>query len=205
MKYLSQRRKPAKIILAIISTRPMQNTTTLVSAEELLKMPDDGFRYDLVRGILKKMSPGGKKHGKVAIKISSPLARHVEVNNLGEVYAAETGFKLASNPDTVRAPDVAFLSRKRVKKIGDIEGFIPGAPDLAVEVVSPSDSFSEVEEKVLEWLDSGTKLVIVADSRKRTLSAYRSRTDIRVLKEGDILDCSDVVPDWQLPVKGIFD
>lgn len=183
----------------------MATTTQASTAEALLRMPDDGFRYELIKGILRKMSPTGKKHGEVTMKIAAPLAQHVDANGLGKVYAAETGFKLASNPDTVRAPDVAFLSRKRAEDIGDIETFIPGAPDLAVEVLSPSDTFSEVEEKVFEWLEAGTRMVIVANSRKKTLTAYRSRTDIRVITENDILDCGDVVPGWKLQVKGLFD
>lgn len=178
--------------------------THQVTAEALLRMPDDGFRYELVGGILRKMLPTGKKHGEVTMKIAAPLAQHVAANGLGRVYAAETGFKLESNPDTVRAPDVAFLSREQADKIGDIEGFIPGAPDLAVEVVSPSDSFSEVEEKVFEWLDAGTRVVIIANPRKKTVTAYRSRADIHVLTENDALECKDVVPGWILAVKGLF-
>ncbi|MCI0413740.1 Uma2 family endonuclease [bacterium] len=176
-----------------------------ITSEELLRIPRDGFKYELVEGILKKMSPTGGKHGKVTARITGPLVQHVHARGLGQVYAAETGFKIASDPDTVLAPDVAFVPRKRVEEMGDIEGFIPGAPDLAVEVTSPSDSFSETEGKVLRWLEAGSRMVIVADPRKKTITVYRSRTDIKVLKEEDILDCGDIIPGYRLSLKGVFD
>lgn len=175
------------------------------NAADLLKMPDDGFRYELVRGILKKMSPSGKKHGKVAVKITTPLAQFVQEHHLGEIYAAETGFRIASDPDTVRAPDVSYVSSRRVAEIGDIDGFLPGAPDLAVEVVSPGDSYTEVEEKVFGWLDAGTRMVVVANPRKKTVAVYRSRTQIKVLTETDTLTGEDVIPGWALPLAGLFE
>jgi hypothetical protein len=103
-------------------------------------MPDDGFRYELVRGELRRMPPAGDEHGYLALEIASDLRNHVKANNLGRTDAAETGFKLASDPDTVRAPDVAFVRRERAEKVGRVTGYWPGAPDLAVEVVSPNDT-----------------------------------------------------------------
>jgi len=182
----------------------MTTANVLVTAEELFSMPDDGFRYELVRGELRKMAPAGHIHGKVAINISTPLAQYVRAHNLGTVYAAETGFKLASNPDTVRAPDVAFIRRDRVEEVGNVEGYWPGAPDLVVEVVSPSDTYSEVEEKVLEWLEAGVRMVIVANPRKRVVTVYRSLTEITVLTEADTLDGADVVPGWKMAVRDMF-
>jgi Uma2 family endonuclease len=183
----------------------MATVAQQMTAEDLFKMPHDGFRYELVKGILRKMSPSGKKHGKIAMKIAAPLAHYVQERSLGEVYAAETGFKIASDPDTVRAPDVAFVLQKRAEAIGDIDGFLPGVPDLAVEVVSPGDSYAEVEEKVFEWLDAGAKMVVVANPRKKTLAVYRSRRDIKVLTETDTLTGEDVVSGWKLPIQGLFD
>lgn len=114
-----------------------------VTAEELLYMPDDGFRYELVRGELRKMTPAGNVHGRIAMRVAWPLARYVEEKQLGAVYAAETGFRLADDPDTVRAPDVAFVGRKRLEAVGEVEGFWPGAPDLVVEVISPATATSK--------------------------------------------------------------
>jgi len=125
----------------------MSTVVQSITAVELLNMPDDGFRYELIRGELKKMPPPGHVHGRVAMKFGWRLAQHVETKNLGNVYAAETGFLLETDPDTVRAPDCAFVSRDRLAAIGDVEGYLPGAPDLAVEVISPGDTYTEVEEK----------------------------------------------------------
>jgi Uma2 family endonuclease len=120
------------------------------------------------------------------------------------VYAAETGFKLASNPDHVRAPDAAFIRRERLEQLGEVEGFWPGAPDLVVEVVSPSDTFLEVQDKVFDWLDAGCRMVVVVTPRKRAVTVYRSLSDVKVLGEADVLDGADVVPGWRLPVKDLF-
>jgi Uma2 family endonuclease len=182
----------------------MSTTIQGTTAEDLLRLPDDGFRYELVRGELTKMSPAGHKHGRIAANITSSLGPHVKANRLGAVYAAETGFWLESEPDTVLAPDVAFVSQKRVEEVGDLDGFWPGAPDLVVEVISPSDTYTEVEEKVFEWLGAGARMVVVVNPRKRAVTVYRSLTDIRVLTEDDTLDGGDVVPGWPMAVKDMF-
>ncbi len=125
--------------------------TRHTTAEELLRMPDDGFRYELVGGELRKIAPAGNKHGYVTMNLSGPLHRHVKANKLGQVYAAETGFLLARDPDTVRAPDAAFVRQARLDETGEVEGYWPGVPDLAFEVISPSDTHTEVVEKALAW------------------------------------------------------
>jgi Uma2 family endonuclease len=172
-----------------------------MTAEELLSRPDDGFRYELLHGELRQMSPAGHVHGRVAVNITVALAEYVRPRGLGVVYAAETGFKLASRPDHVRAPDVGFVAASRAQGVPDGAGFWPGAPDLAVEVVSPSDSFAAVEEKVLDWLGAGTRLVIVVDPSTRTATTYRSLTDVTVLTEDGTIEGGDVVPGWTLPVR----
>jgi Uma2 family endonuclease len=147
-----------------------------VTLDELLHMPYDGFRYELVRGDLRRTNPAGNVHGRVTMSLAWRLARYVEENQLGAAYAAETGFRLSSNPDTVRAPDVAFVSRDRIEAIGETEGFWPEAPELAVEVVSPSYAFAEVEEKVFDWLDAGTAaFIITIEPACGTCSARRDR------------------------------
>jgi Uma2 family endonuclease len=177
----------------------------LLTADDLLRMPDDGFRYELVDGELRKMAPAGSQHGRVILNVTTPLDQHVRRNDLGVVFAAETGFTLRTGPDTVRAPDVAFVSKQRFAQVGDVPGYWPGAPDLAIEVLSPGDRFSEVEEKVFDWLSAGTRLVIVLDPRKRTGTAYRSRSSIRVYTDSETLDASDVVPGWTFPIAQAFD
>ena len=180
-------------------------TIQTITADELLQQPDDGFRYELVKGELVKMAPAGSEHGKLAMRLGWRLAQHVESQNLGNVYAAETGFQLASNPDTVRAPDVAFVRQERVAEAGEVRGFWPGAPDLAVEVVSPGDTYAEVEDKVLDWLDAGTLMVAVVNPRQRTVTIYRSRADIVILTQDDLLDGNNVVPGWILPIRELFE
>jgi Uma2 family endonuclease len=176
-----------------------------MTAEDLLRMPDDGFRYELVSGRLRKMSPAGHKHGRIIVNITTPLDQHVRANKLGAVYAAETGFKISTDPDTVRAPDVAFVSRQRVDEVGDVEGYWPGAPDLVVEVISPGDIYSDVEEKVFDWLEAGTRMVVVVNPRKSIITVYRSLAEITALTETETLDGSDVVPGWKMSVKDIFE
>ena len=131
-------------------------------------MPDDGFRYELVQGELRRMNPAGNVHGRVAMSFAWRLAQYVDENKLGTVYAAETGFRLATDPDTVRAPDAAFVSRASNEAVGEVEGFWPESPDLAVEVISPGDNYADVEEKVFAWLDAGTKIVVVNPASVRS-------------------------------------
>jgi Uma2 family endonuclease len=178
--------------------------TKLTTADELLAMPDDGYRYELIEGELIRMSPAGARHGRIAVRLSTRLALHVETHKLGEVYAAETGFKLRSNPDTVRAPDVAFIARARVELGGDPEGYWAGAPDFAVEVMSPNDTNKETVKKAKHWISAGAKLVWVVNSRKRSVMVYKSLTDIFEVHENDVLDCGEVVPGFRLAVSGIF-
>lgn len=182
----------------------MSITTQLVTADELLKMPKGHFRYELVQGELKQMAPAGHEHGRIAIRFTWRLAQHVETNGLGAVYAAETGFRLASNPDTVRAPDVAFVNRAHLEAVGTVTGYWPQAPDLAVEVISPGDTYSEVEEKATQWLEAGTSLVLILNPRKQTITVYRSLTSITILNQEATLDLGDVVPGFCVSVKDIF-
>ena len=176
----------------------------LHTAEELLRLPDDGMRRELVRGEIRTMTPAGNEHGYLAGEILGELRSHVKANGLGRTYAAETGFKIESDPDTVRAPDAAFVSRDRVEKMGYVKGFWPGPPDLAVEVVSPGDTHAEVVEKSLAWLDAGCRMVLVVEPERKVVTVYRSRQDIRILAGNEAVDGTDVVPGWRLPVAEIF-
>ena len=174
-----------------------------VTAEDLLQLPSDGYRYELFRGELRQMPPAGDEHGRLAMKLGWRLAQFVEKNGLGYVYAAETGFKLAENPDTVRAPDIAFISQAGSEKQVPVKGYRKGAPDLAVEVISPNDRPNEVAEKVYEWLFYGAKEVWVLVPEQRTLTRYRPNEMFRILKEEDTLT-SPLFPEWELPLGTIF-
>ena len=176
----------------------------VISAEELLRLPDDGQRHELIAGELRTMAPSGGQHGLVAINLSTPLAQYVRAHELGRVFAAETGFLLATKPDTVRAPDVAFVRQERVLAAGEVTGYWPGAPDLAVEVISPNDLYAEVDEKVATWLEHGARMVLVVNPRRRTVVVHRPNAPARLLTENDTLDGEDVVPGWALPVRELF-
>jgi Uma2 family endonuclease len=182
----------------------MSTSTRLMTADELFVMPHRGFRYELVRGELRKMSPAGSEHGAIIVKLTVRLGYHVEANDLGVCFGAETGFKLASDPDTVRAPDVAFVRRERVPESGIPKKFWPGAPDLAVEVMSPDDTLKEVEEKAGQWLASGASAVWVIDPKQRSVSVYRSASDVTRLSEADELEGQEVVPRFRCKVSEIF-
>ena len=175
----------------------------LMTAKDLIKLSRDGYRYELVKGELLTMSPAGEEHGAVIMKVAAPLAHHVATNKLGIVYGAETGFKLESDPDTVLAPDVAFIGRERVGKLS-IE-FRDGAPDLAVEVTSPGESRNKVAKKAQQWLKLGALVVWVVDPQKQIVTIYRSASEPKILTTADELTGEDVVPGFKISVSEIFD
>jgi len=183
----------------------MASTTQYVTADELFNMPDNGGRYELVRGELREMSPAGARHGNVGYKIGLILGAHIEANRLGMGYCAETGFRLASNPDTVLAPDFAFVVAERAAVFGDVISFLPGPPDLAVEVISPSQSYTDIEEKTLTYLEHGTRVVVLADPDKRRLVIRRPDQKPVILGEADRFELTDLLPGFSTVVKSFFE
>ena len=177
----------------------------MISAEQLAAMPEDGSRYELIEGQLFMMSPAGGRHGRIAVRINKLLAIHVDDRSLGATFAAETGFLIAVNPDTVRAPDGAFVSQEKMDTLVDDVGYLPLAPDLAVEVVSPNDSFASIEKKAFTWLDAGTQLVLILEPETKTAHTYRSRNNIAIYSMGDTVDASDVVKEWKFKVAEVFE
>lgn len=172
-----------------------------MTAEELLRLPEDGSRYELVEGELKRMSPTSFEHGRIAANIAVHLGYHVRQHRLGVICIAEAGFVLWRNPDTVRAPDVAFVRAERVAHPG---GFMPGAPDLAIEVMSPSDSASAVSFKVSQYLRAGTRAVVVVDPEKRVVYLYRPSGPLTTITDAAV-EVDDVVPGWSMSLTEIFD
>lgn len=182
----------------------MSTILPLMTAEQLSELPDDGHRYDLLRGELIKMSPAGRVHGRIAAIFCRAFDNFVVEHNLGETYAAETGFLLSTDPDTVLAPDVSFICGERLPEIAGVTGFIPIPPDLVVEVISPSDRYTQVEDNVIEWLDAGTKVVITLNPRKCLARIYRSPKDIVTLTVADTLELPEIVPGWSVAVSDLF-
>ena len=179
-------------------------TKRLMTGEELMELPEDGYRYELVKGELHTMTPAGRRHGEIAMTLGIVLGNHARAHRLGTVCAAETGFYLSRDPDTVRAPDVSFVAQERIPAEVDADDYWPIAPDLAVEVVSPSDKTAEVLAKVAEYLEAGTRLVWVVYPQTQTVVIYRPSADVRLLSVGDTLEGEDVVPGFACPVGEVF-
>jgi len=177
----------------------IQHVTT---AEQLLAAGDIG-RCELVRGELIMMSPAGSEHGWIVMNIGVPLGAFVKKHSLGRVFGAETGFRIGHDPDTVRAPDVAFVATDRAGQ-APAAGFFPGAPDLAVEVLSPDDRPGEVLAKAQDWLRSGCKAVWVVDPAAKTIVVYRPGGTVVRLAPADDPTAEDILPGFRLRVGGIF-
>ncbi|ROP43268.1 Uma2 family endonuclease [Pseudokineococcus lusitanus] len=174
----------------------------LVTADDLLARSVDGQRVERVEGVLTAMTPAGARNGRTAARLLLRIGAHAEATSAGEVLAAETGFLLAERPDTVRAPDVAFVAAERVAGL-DVAGFSPVVPDLVAEVVSPGDRSSEVTQKALAWVDAGVRLVWVVDPQARTVVVHDGAV-VRVLRGDDVLDGGEVLPGLSLPLGDVW-
>jgi Uma2 family endonuclease len=183
----------------------MALTGQRMTAEELWRLPDDGLRHELVFGELRTMAPSGGEHGGVTSNVHGSLFLHLRGKRLGRLFAAETGFLLARDPDLVRAPDVAFVRRERAEAVGRVRGYWPGAPDLALEVVSPNDRPAEVAEKIRTWLAHGTQMVLAVYPDPRRVFVHRPGRAPEELRETDVLDGQEVVPGWRVSVRDFFD
>lgn len=187
---------------------PMQNSseTPPFSLEAFERLPDEsGWRTELVRGRVVREPAAGFEHGRITAIVGSILTRFVGERNLGVVVGAETGFVLAEDPPIVRAPDAAFVATARLP-VGttSIKGFARLAPDLAVEIVSPSNSAADIRDKVRDYLDAGVRLVWVLEPRDRAVAVHRSGQERVVLRSDDALDGDDVLPGLRVPVTELF-
>ena len=174
----------------------------LVTVEEFMRLPDDGQRHELDEGRLVCMPPSAFKSGAVAMAVAFLLMRFVREHDLGVVVGPDAGVLLRRGPDTVRAPDVSFVRRERVVDTGT--GYFPGAPDLAVEVLSPSDRYAAVVRKVSQYLAAGTRLVWVLDPYTRTAAVHRPAGEVIELGEDGVLDGEDVLPGFRLPLAEVW-
>lgn len=176
----------------------------LVTGEQLEQMGERDYDFELVRGKLVPMTPAGREHGAVAMLLRARLAVFTEERGLGRVYAAETGFILRRDPDTVRAPDVGFVCRDREVTMQSWRGFINGPPDLAVEVRSPDDSLPELTRKAADYLEAGSRLAWIVDPLSRSVHVHRPHQAVLVLSGDAALEGGDLLPGFTLPVSRIF-
>lgn len=176
---------------------------SILTAEQLLLVPGDQ-RCELVKGELISMAPAGFDHGAIISNLQFLLVQHVKKHRLGVVLGAETGFLLARNPDTVRAADIAFVTAVRVPAGPRPEGYFPGAPDLAVEVVSPRDTLADVEDKVDDYLKAGSSLVWVINPRRRTVTVHRPNQPPTLLRDMDTLADDTIIAGFACAVSEIF-
>jgi Uma2 family endonuclease len=186
----------------------MSTTTHLMTADELLTMPHcDGkndYRFELIRGELKKMSPTGGTHGILCAELAIALGIFLKSTHLGLVFGAETGFLVEHNPDTVVGADAAFVSHERLKDVENIDKFLPFAPDLAVEVLSPGNTVQEIDEKIAFYFAAGSRAVWVFNPKRRTVAVYSSPLEVRILGEQETLDGGDVLPGFTLELAKLF-
>jgi Uma2 family endonuclease len=150
------------------------------------------------------MSPSGWRHGTVVSNLHAFLAPYIRERKLGMAFGAETGFRLSRDPDTVRAPDFAFIAKEHLPSEEPSEAFWPGAPDLAVEVLSPGDRTGEVDEKITEWLSAGVAAVWVVDSQLETVTIYSGAKPVEVRSAGEMLEGGHVLPGFSCAVDELF-
>jgi len=180
----------------------MATIERITTAEQLFEAGDIG-RCELVGGELRQMNPAGNEHGRVTFNLALLLGAHVKKLDLGAMYTAETGFILGRDPDTVRAPDIAFIHSDRAPD-RNAPGFVTVVPDLVVEVNSPSDRASDVSARVMQWLQAGCTLVWVVDRAPRTVTSYEAAGHADVIDESGVLTGGDVIPGFEVQLRAFF-
>jgi len=186
-----------------MTTKPKRRDGGL-SVEEFASLPEEeGYRLELSRGRVVREPASGPRHGHLTGRLYRALAAFVEDEGLGIVFV-DTAFVLSAEEEIVRAPDVAFVSSESVPPEGVTDRFWELAPDVAVEVVSPSNTVSAMQRKALEYLDAGTRLVWVVDPSERTATVHRARDDIRILAGDDVLEGGEMLPGVRLALADLF-
>ncbi|MDR7471118.1 MAG: Uma2 family endonuclease [Armatimonadota bacterium] len=181
-------------------------TRARLTARDLWERGKSDLRLELVNGQIVEMPPPGGLHGRVTVKIASRLDEYVRQHGGGEVVAGDVGFvlHLPTDPERVRGPDVAFISTRRLPEGQLPEGFVEGAPDLAVEVLSQSDNPVDVQQKVRDWLEGGARLVWVVAPQARTVTVYRPDGSARLLRDQEMLEGEQVLPGLTIPLGEVF-
>ena len=187
------------------ATKPIAKPAAkLLTADDLLRLDAEGVRGELIRGELSETMPTGREHGEIVVNLSAELRNFVKPRKLGVLTASDSGVLLERDPDTVREPDVAFFSAERIPLDADIPGYAEEVPDLVVEIVSPGDRRTAVNDKALMWLRYGVRLVWVVRPDARAVDVHREGSPVVALGESDALDGMDVLPGFSCAVRDIF-
>ena len=179
--------------------------TKLLTAADLLRLHSEGVRGELIQGVLSETMSTGEEHGEVASIVISTLMEFVRPRRLGRVIGTDSGILLERDPDTVREPDVAFISADKLPHGVRLTGYYEGAPDLVVEIVSPSDRPEHVYNKACMWILFGVRLVWVLNPDDRTVDVHKLGDPTTRLTEDDTLDGGDVLPGFSCAVRDLFD
>ena len=182
----------------------MTTAKKLLTADDLLAMPDDGKRYELIRGELITMPPTSHEHGRIADRFGRRMGNFIEDHDLGHGVASDTGVNVERNPDTVRAPDYGFISYERMAEPPPSRGYADVIPDLVLEVVSPNDRQAEIDAKTQMWLEAGVRLVLVAYPETREVYAHHDDGSVMCYGMGDTVVGDPVLPGFSCPVDDIF-
>jgi len=184
----------------------MATGTSLMTAEEYADLPDPhGYPTELVKGVLITMAPPRPRHGRICARISYLLQRYLEDHETGQVMTNDSGVVTERRPDTVRGADVAYYSFERVPKGPLPIGLLDVAPDLVLEVLSPSDRWSEVQLKVTEYLNAGVRVVCVVDDETRSVHAFRLHKPLQIFKAADEFALPDILVDFRVQVERFFE
>ena len=171
---------------------------------EFMALPDDGNRYELVKGELINLGNSGALHGYIAILLSAALFALVTSRKLGVLLDSSTAFTMKNG--NKRSPDIAFFAKERLQGLEELPtGFLEGGPDLVVEILSPGNTVAEIEDKIAEYFANGTRLLWVISPGQHYVLVYRSGYEPeRLLTSGDFLEGEDVVPGFTFPVADLF-
>ena len=188
------------------ATHIARNTAReLLTADDLLRLSSEGVRGELIRGTLSETMPTGREHGQIAANLTILLGTFVKPKKLGVLTTSDSGVWLERDPDTVREPDVAFFSAEKVSPDERVTGYAEVAPDLVVEIVSPTDRLVAVNDKALMWLRYGVRLVWVVRPEERLVDVHRDGHPAVTLDESAALDGMDVLPGFSCPVREVFE
>ena len=191
--------------MATATTEIAATKPKLLTADDLLRLYSQGVRGELIRGVLYKTMPSGQEHGEIAANTVIILGGFVKPRQLGRIIASDAGVLLERDPDTVREPDVAFISYRRSPRGVRNTRYAQAIPELVVEIRSPSDGAADLAEKALMWLAHGVLIVWAVDPDTRTVDVYRAGFPVLTLADGDSLDGGDVLPGFSCAVSDIFD